>query len=105
MAEIALILSKLKNGLAEIYGSRLRTLNIYGSYARDEADLGSDIDIALVLDDFEDSWTEIECTGDLISRISLEHNVVISILPIRERHWKARQSPLLINIRKEGVAV
>ncbi|MDO9287154.1 MAG: nucleotidyltransferase domain-containing protein [Thermodesulfovibrionales bacterium] len=105
MADIALILSKLKNGLAEIYGSRLHTLNVYGSYARNEGVSGSDIDVALVLDDFEDSWTEIECTGALVSRISLEHNVVISILPIRERHWKERQSPLLINIRKESVAV
>jgi predicted nucleotidyltransferase len=105
MTDLNRILGQLKEGLLAIYGDRLRGLRLFGSSARNEAVEGSDVDVALILDAFEDSWKEIERTGDLVARICLENNMVISLLPIRERDWRERQSPLLINIRRENVAV
>ncbi|MGI8911693.1 MAG: nucleotidyltransferase domain-containing protein [Rubrobacteraceae bacterium] len=37
-------------GLGTIYGERYRGMVLYGSYARGEADEGSDVDLLLLLD-------------------------------------------------------
>lgn len=105
MTNLSAIIEVLRKGLINIYGDRLKGLRLFGSYARNEAVQGSDIDIALVLDNFDDPCAEIERTGELVSNICLENNVVISMLPVREREWLARQSPLMINIRREGITV
>ena len=50
---IRTLMGELKTGLQAIYGERLRGIYLYGSYARDEADEESDVDVLVVLDDFE----------------------------------------------------
>jgi predicted nucleotidyltransferase len=40
-------LARLDQGLQELYGDRFRGLLLYGSYARGEADEGSDVDLCL----------------------------------------------------------
>lgn len=47
------ILEELKAGLEQLYGPKLRRPVLFGSYARGEAEPGSDIDVAVVLDDYE----------------------------------------------------
>jgi predicted nucleotidyltransferase len=44
------IAARARQGLAEIYGNRLRGVYLYGSGARDELTPDSDIDIAVILD-------------------------------------------------------
>ena len=51
LEEVRPILSELKRELSTIYGSRLKYLLIYGSYARGEAEEGSDLDLMVVLED------------------------------------------------------
>ena len=43
------ILHELKAGLRDLYGDRLVSVILYGSYARGEATEDSDIDVAVVL--------------------------------------------------------
>ena len=99
------ILVALKRGLRKLYGPRLKGLVLYGSYARGEATPDSDIDVAVVLDDYEDVWTEIHRYGSLVQRLCLRFNVLIALLVVGEAEWSSRRSPILINIRQEGVSL
>ncbi len=41
---------------------------------------------------------------DIITEINLEYDVLISVHPISEDDYFTINSPLLINVRREGVA-
>ena len=56
---LATLLQELRAALVAIYGSRLREVILFGSYARGEAAADSDVDVAFVLDDFNRPRPEI----------------------------------------------
>jgi len=99
------ILLELKKALQKRYGSKLKSIMLFGSYARGEQKVGSDIDIAIILDDFSHACTEIERTGDIVSSISLKFDTLISLVPIKEKDWHKRKTSLISNIKHEGVAI
>lgn len=99
------ILTKLKASLLLMYGTRLQGLYLYGSFAKGEERPGSDLDVAMILDDFERPWIEIQSTGQIVSDLSLEYEVTISLIPLRASDWAGKQKPLVRNIHREGVAV
>jgi len=98
------ILEEFKHELWRIYGPRLKRLILYGSYARGEAEEGPDLDLMVVLDRADDPLAERERLPDLIFRLALKHNVVLSVLPIAERDLE-RPKPLLLNVKREGIPV
>jgi len=99
------IISELRKRLERIYDSRLLSVLLYGSRARGDAEAGSDIDLLVVLDGRVDPGKEIDRTGVITSRLSLEHNVVVSCLFVSAERYATEQSPMLLNVRREGVAV
>ena len=105
LGEIRPLVEEFKRELEGLYGSRLRELILYGSYARGEAETGSDLDFLLVLDKVEDPLAERESLSELICKLSLKYGVVLSVLPVSERALNEGQKPLYLNVRREGVAV
>ncbi len=99
------ILNELKKQLLSIYGERFGKLVLYGSYARAEAWEGSDIDVAVVLKDDVLPAKEIDRLIDIITDINLEYDVLISVYPVSEGSLQAGNSPLLLNIKREGISV
>ena len=97
------LLSDLRRGLIPIYGKRLRGIYLFGSYARDEQDAESDLDVLLVLEDYERYSTEIKNTGELVSNLSLKYGVSISRTFLKEQEWLNGDSPLLRNARREAI--
>jgi predicted nucleotidyltransferase len=102
---IAPILAELKAGLQEIYGPRLRDVILFGSYARGEAEPDSDIDVAVVLDDYESVFQETQRTGELTDSLSLDNNTVVSLLYLRRQDAQTPWQPVHLNLRREGVPV
>ena len=99
------ILLELKEALQKRYGTRLKSIMLFGSYARGEQTASSDIDIAIILEEFSHACTEIEHTGDIVSSLSLKFNTLISLVPIKEQDWHKRKTSLILNIRRDGVAL
>jgi uncharacterized protein len=100
---LSLILTRLKQELTDLYGDRLHQLTLFGSQARGDAEPESDIDVLVVLKPPVNPGEEVKRTGKAIADLSLEYDVVISCLFMDETHYQTRNSPLLRNIRKEGV--
>lgn len=98
------VLVELKAELLNLYGSRLKQVLLYGSHARDEATEHSDIDLVIVLDGRVAPGREIDRMIDIINDLNIKHNVLLSIYPVSEDDYRTVKSPLLLNIRKEGIA-
>jgi len=97
------LLTEMKKGLAELYGQRLKAVYVFGSYARGDYDESSDLDVMIVLSDYQNYGTEIDQSGELVSQLSLEYGISISRVIVKEIQWQKSDTPLLRNIRAEGV--
>ncbi len=97
------LLEELKAGLRAIYSSQLYAVYLFGSYARNEQDDESDLDILIILSFFERYSTEIERTGELVSTLSLKYNISISRKFITQNQWISKDFALLRNIKAEAV--
>jgi predicted nucleotidyltransferase len=99
------ILGELRRALEVLYGERLVTLVLYGSQARGDMTPDSDIDVLVVLEGDVNPGDEIARTGPPVAALCLEHNVVISCLFMSAERFYNEQSPLLLNVRREGVRI
>jgi predicted nucleotidyltransferase len=87
----------------KLYGPRLKDVILYGSWARGDATSESDIDLLVVLEGEVIPGLEIDRMIDIITDINLDHNVLISVYPISKKNYATINSPILLNVRKEGV--
>ncbi len=101
--DLEALLAELKFGLSSLYGDRLISVLLYGSYVRNEQDPESDLDVLIVLDDFVLYSDEIRRSGGIISELSLKYGTSISRTFIRENRWRTYDSPLLRNVRAEAI--
>jgi len=97
------LMKELKDGLAEIYGDKLKAVYLYGSYAREDYRQGSDVDMMILLKNYRDYWKEYHRSSDYVSDISLKYDVTVSYILIKEIQWQKADKPVLRNIRREGV--
>ncbi len=97
------IASKTRSELEKIYGKRLRSVYLYGSAARDQLHLDSDIDIAIILDQITDRFEEHERTSQLGSDVSLEYNTLVSFLFVSEADYRKGRFAVHRTIREEGI--
>jgi len=103
--EIKKILKEFRKEIEKLYGKRLKDAILYGSWARGEATEGSDIDVLIVLEGKVTPGKEIDRIIDVITEINLKYGVLISVYPVSEEDFPTVNSPLLINVRREGVSV
>jgi predicted nucleotidyltransferase len=104
VTEIPFAVSQLRSALQDIYGVRLRQMLLYGSFARGDEVEGSDMDVAVVLGGPVEPGREIDRMMDAIYRINLACDTLLSVYPVSEAEFRTLRSPLLLNIRREGVA-
>jgi predicted nucleotidyltransferase len=97
------ILKEFRQEIEKLYGKRLKDVILYGSWARGEATEESDIDLLIVLEGKVIPGKEIDRMIDIITEINLKYGVLLSIFPVSEEEYSTLNSPLLINVRKEGM--
>ncbi len=90
------VLDTLHERLKELYGGRFRGLYVFGSYARPDAGIelteASDLDVALALSHFESAYKEIDRFSQITADLSLQHDLVISLIPVREADFREGQT-------------
>lgn len=103
--DIQELLYELEKILRDLYGDRLVNIVLCGSFARDEATLDSDIDIAVVLKGKVDKFQELDRLHDATYPLALEYEELISFYPISQEDLKDTEWPLHYHIQKEGIKV
>jgi predicted nucleotidyltransferase len=103
-ADIQRLVKEFKEGLAQLYGSGLQAVYIYGSYARGDYSAGSDVDVMIVLEHYKSYWEELGRSAQLASDLSLKYNLTISRVYMTQQEWQNADTPLLRNIHAEGQA-
>jgi len=101
------ILQEFKERLKAVYKDNLKEVILFGSMARNDFTEESDIDVLVVLG----KMTSFDEEFNKIFEIELEvgrkydDEVMISALPVTEKDYHSRLTPLYLNIRKEGIPV
>lgn len=94
--------------IKKIYGSHLRRVILYGSYARGDYRQNSDVDIMILLDL---SDMELKTYGRMLSYMTfdfnMDHDVDIKPIAKSESHFKrwVINYPFYANIDKEGIVL
>lgn len=99
------ILAELRRSLETLYRDRLVQIILYGSQARGDARLDSDIDVLIVLREPVDFVVEVERTSHFVAALCLKHNVLISCAFVGIERFQHENGGFFRNVRREGVAV
>lgn len=102
--ELESIIQEFKVEIRELVGSNLKRILLFGSYAREDAVEGSDIDLLLIFEN-KISAEVIDKIRGVSKRLSLKYDVVISNFYITEEEFQRRKTPFLLNVKKEGILV
>ena len=101
---IQTIIEEFKEEAGKIYGNRLDRIILYGSWATGTATNDSDIDLMVVLKGNISPGREIDRMIDCITDLNLKYDTLISVVPVSDEVYANLDSPLLLNVRREGIA-
>jgi uncharacterized protein (UPF0332 family)/predicted nucleotidyltransferase len=96
------LLAELREQIQTHYGKRLAGLVLFGSQARGDAVAGSDIDLLVVLHD-EEQPADKTFARELVYNLLQHHGILPSLLHVTLNRYLHEQSPLMINVRREGI--
>lgn len=97
------VLHALDASLRSTFGSRLRDVQLFGSYARGEATEDSDVDVLVLVDGLASS--EIAIVSDCATVVTLATGAPLAVLPIateRFERMSATGRGLAAEIARDG---
>ncbi|MDJ0844415.1 nucleotidyltransferase domain-containing protein [Crocosphaera sp.] len=103
--ELKTMLEELSIEVKKIYQDQLSRVILYGSQARGEAQIDSDVDVLIVLQHPFNYSQELERTSQLIADLSLKYNILISRLFIDKQRLYSDNSSFIRNINKDGIVL
>jgi len=103
--DILRIVREFRRELKAVYGARLKGVYLYGSYARNEADEDSDIDLAVVLADPVNRAEERRRTSKLRAEMSLRENCVLMPFFLSETELRTACYAIHRSILRDGIPV
>lgn len=103
--DIKEILLLIERRILEIFGNKVTKILLFGSYAREDFNEESDIDIIVIVNDTEiDRYKKLRVK--IISEFSLNYDLLLSIRVLRNEDFSKYKdiSPFLKNVVKEGIS-
>ncbi|GEL19387.1 UPF0158 family protein [Pseudonocardia asaccharolytica] len=91
--------------LATLYGERLRQVLLYGSWARGEGGVESDLDLLVVLSDLGSVWDELRRMDDVLWRHTQRSGITITALPVSQAEISRPTMPTVIRAKVEAVRI
>ena len=104
-AQLKRILDTLRLEFSRVLGDRIDSVILFGSQARGQAQVGSDIDVLVVVRGEFDYSEFIQRTSAIVSALSLEYDMVLSRVFVSKEQFERERSPFLLNVRREGVLI
>lgn len=102
------LLDEVTEEVLKIFGEKLRHLILYGSYARNEQDPESDIDIMILVDESEEETiVSRNIVRNIIADLSLKHDRLISVIEVPYKRFNEYLDvlPFYKNVYNEGVEI
>lgn len=99
------IIKKCKTALQNHYKEQFKGLLLYGSRARHQAEITSDIDMLVLLAQPFDFFRELRTISELLYPIQLESEQLISVKPVLEKDYQDGTLQLYRNVKRDGVAM
>jgi len=97
------VLKCFRAALDKMYGDRIERVVLFGSRARGDAREDSDYDVAVFLNDLTDRWPEMNRLADLGTDILEQTGEFIHAMPYRAGSYTDERSPLMYEIRADGI--
>jgi len=97
-------LEELVDQLRSLLCQNLLQIRLYGSWARQQADPSSDVDLAVVVQHLNfGTWQEVY---RIVAQLSLRHDLVLSVNLLSQQEWEELQRLRTLyarNLQEEGV--
>ena len=106
--EFLTVLSDVKAEVLKLFGDKLRQLILFGSYARNEQDNDSDIDIMILAEESEEELRKNRpLVADIIGELSMKHEKLISLTQVPYMRYREYLDvlPFYRNVHDEGVEI
>ena len=95
--------TEFKQAMQTMYGERLAHVILYGSYARGDFQIESDVDFMVVLKDEElKRWQEIDRTADILVQLFDKYGRLVSFMPATEKTYQQNTFLFYRNVRRDG---
>jgi len=106
--ELLKILLDVKHEIRQLFGNKLRRLILFGSYARNEQDPESDIDIMIVVDESEDGLRKYRyLIADIMGELTIKYGKLISLSEVTYNRFIdfLEVLPFYKRINQEGIKI
>jgi len=99
------LVKEIKDYLIQHYRTGIKSVILYGSYARGDSTENSDVDVMIVISDDLNPMGVEKRLSDFLFELLLKENELISVIAIPESIFENYRSPFILNTKEEGVVV
>lgn len=102
------LLNEMECQLKKIYGNKLKKIILYGSYARNDQNKESDMDIMILLDANDDEIKQYrEQVLDMVVDLTTQYGIVISTIENNAAYFYnwVEDIPFFSKVKEEGVEI
>lgn len=106
--ELHLILQTVAQAYQAVYGDNIVKIVLYGSYAREDNQSDSDIDIVAIVQGERDILQKgLKSVWDVSAELELEYGTIVSptVIPYAEFERYKNDLPYYKNIENEGIEI
>ncbi len=106
--EVYAMIGQMREHLMRLFPQESMEAILFGSYARNEADDGSDIDVMFLVDASRQAIAEKHWQiGEAASEVLMEYGIVVSPVVENRAYYEANIGllPFFRNVQREGVLI